>query len=175
MAYQSNKPESTDIRSQSQIDIQANFIAIKNLVDVDHGTFGDAKEGKHTQLTIPNTVVSGSLPPLTTATEVMLYAKNEALWFRKHNRPVGDVSQDIDFTTITGTPVKYDFPVVFPNDCYSVQLTANLGAVPAHNQEFLYVVDLKAASFIPICNTSTTVGSGNYVNGREFYYFAIGI
>jgi hypothetical protein len=195
MAYQSNKPESTDIRSQSQIDMQANFIAIKNLIDKDHKTFGDTNEGKHIQLTIPNTVVSVSLPPVTGPTEVMLYAKDEALWFRKHNRPAGDVTEDIDFTTINGiingsvklpsgiilkwgksstvlvgdVPQIYTFPITF-NTCYSVMINPILGT-GVKNRDSLYVTDVLAASFIPVCNSSGDA----FVHGRNFYYFAVGI
>lgn len=58
MAYNENIPLATDRIKDSQADILANFSAIKTLVDINHGTFGAADEGKHPFVTLPVQSVS---------------------------------------------------------------------------------------------------------------------
>jgi len=53
MAYQQNIPQASQRLKDSQADLLANFQAIKQLIDVNHGTFGSASEGKHTKVTYP--------------------------------------------------------------------------------------------------------------------------
>jgi len=60
MAYNENIPQATDAIQQSQGEILANFQALKQLIDVNHSTFGSATEGKHAKIDIPNL---GVIPP----------------------------------------------------------------------------------------------------------------
>lgn len=97
MAYQQNKPQANDVKSQSQADIQGNFQAIKTLIDVNHGTFGSANEGKHNKVSLP----VQSPAPTFAAGEEGLYtflnpttAKNELY---VHRQTV-DAPTDIPFT-----------------------------------------------------------------------------
>lgn len=53
MAYTTNVPLANQRISATQQPIQDNFIAIKTLIDVNHGTFGSATEGKHEKVTFP--------------------------------------------------------------------------------------------------------------------------
>ncbi len=53
MAYNANIPLATDQLSQSQIDINANFQALKTLIDVNHVDFASADQGKHAKVTFP--------------------------------------------------------------------------------------------------------------------------
>lgn len=53
MAYNNNIPQATDAINNSQPQILANFAAIKTLIDINHGTFGAADEGKHKFVTLP--------------------------------------------------------------------------------------------------------------------------
>lgn len=98
MAYQENKPQSTDAPSVSQSDLLGNFQAIKTLIDVNHATFGSATEGKHPIVHFPMlTVISGSVPAATTTTEYALYSTTAGLWVRPPNKTAGTVTSDINF------------------------------------------------------------------------------
>lgn len=70
MAYNSLIPAASDRLSVSQGDIQANFAAIKTLVEVNHETFGSANEGKHKFLQLPEQGAA----PTTAANEGALYS-----------------------------------------------------------------------------------------------------
>ena len=75
MAYNEAIPQSTDLLSQSQADIQTNFAAIKTLVDINHETFDTADQGKHKHVTL----TEQGADPTTAANEVAVYAKLSAL------------------------------------------------------------------------------------------------
>lgn len=53
MAYFNNIPQPTDAINNSQPQLLSNFAAIKTLIDINHGTFGAADEGKHKLVTLP--------------------------------------------------------------------------------------------------------------------------
>jgi hypothetical protein len=75
MAYNQNIPAASDLISQSQSDIQANFQAIQTLLTINHGIFGAVDEGKHKHVSFPNQAAS----PTTTATEVALFSRSSSL------------------------------------------------------------------------------------------------
>jgi len=75
MAYNANKPQSSDVPATSQADILANFIAIKTLIDVNHATFSDASEGKHKHVSLPEQAAS----PATLVNEIALFSRQSAL------------------------------------------------------------------------------------------------
>lgn len=75
MAYNQNIPEASDLISQSQADLKANFQAIQTLLTVNHEIFGAAGEGKHKHVSFPNQSAS----PTTTATEVAVFARSSSL------------------------------------------------------------------------------------------------
>jgi len=72
MAYNQNIPQATDDPSVSQAQLLGNFLAIKQLVDVNHGTFSAADEGKHKYVTLPQQAAA----PATAALEMALYVKD---------------------------------------------------------------------------------------------------
>ena len=78
MAYQQNIPQSTDLLSDSQSDIQGNFQAIQTLIDVNHYDFADAtNQGKHFMVSMPP---QPSAPPVPFAAgEVGLYSYINAI------------------------------------------------------------------------------------------------
>lgn len=74
MAYNNNIPQPSDTIASSQDPILQNFQAIKQLVDVNHGTFGGTgvnQEGKHKFVEMPNQ----SADPAGAASEMTLFAK----------------------------------------------------------------------------------------------------
>lgn len=69
MPYDESIPQPTDTLQQSQPQLLANFAAIKTLIDVNHGTFAAATEGKHLKLEMPDL---GATPTFT-GTDVGMY------------------------------------------------------------------------------------------------------
>lgn len=72
MPYNQNIPQATDQLKNSQSQILANFQAIKTLIDVNHGTFSAADQGKHKWVTLPQQGAA----PATAASEMALYTKS---------------------------------------------------------------------------------------------------
>lgn len=99
MSYTYNKPDATDTISSSQSVIKDNFTAIKSLIDVNHVTFGDPSEGKHSIVHFPNlTVTPGSIPAATSATEYALYSTSSGLFLRLPSQTAGTVTLDRNIT-----------------------------------------------------------------------------
>lgn len=100
MSYQQNIPAATDIKSQSQSDIQGNFQAIKTLIDINHVTFGSADQGKHNKVSFPLTSTS-PVAPVFAATEEGLYNLVNATTSKNElyvHRQTVDAPTDIPFT-----------------------------------------------------------------------------
>lgn len=73
MAYKPNIPMATDAISQSQIDLQNNFGALKTLIDVNHVDFTNtADQGKHLKVTFP----VQSVAPVFNVGEIGMYNLN---------------------------------------------------------------------------------------------------
>lgn len=100
MAYQQNIPAATDVKSQSQSDIQGNFQAIKTLIDINHVTFGSSDQGKHNLVTFPLTSTS-PVAPTFAATEEGLYNLVNATTGKNElyvHRQTVDAPTDVPFT-----------------------------------------------------------------------------
>lgn len=89
MAYNSNIPQPNDELKDSQADILENFTQIKNLIDVNHETFGSANEGKHKFVQFPE-----GAAPATAVDEGALYVapgvqslESELIFRRENNGP----------------------------------------------------------------------------------------
>lgn len=104
MAYTYNKPDATDTISSSQSVLKDNFTAIKSLVDINHVTFGDPDEGKHTKLVMPKQTTF----PATAATEWSLFSAldlggvNTQLFLR-NNSSAATITNDINLTGASKT------------------------------------------------------------------------
>lgn len=100
MAYDQNIPQATAKLKNSQPKIKDNFQALKTLIDVNHGTFGAADQGKHKFVTMPEQSPNG---PATSADEMALYTKAVAgvtqMFLRREN--VVATGAEIDFTSAT--------------------------------------------------------------------------
>lgn len=110
MAYDANKPDAGDTISSSQAVLKDNFTAIKQLVDVNHVTFGLTNQGKHHTVSIPSIVITGgSIPIATAAAEWALYTDSVSgnLFLRIPSQGAGTVTGDINLTggtfSTTGT------------------------------------------------------------------------
>lgn len=185
MAYQSSKPESTDILSQSQSDIKGNFTSIESLVGENHVTFDIPNAGKHKHVTLPEQAAA----PATAIDEIALYAKavggNSALFIRPENSGTEiDISTAVTAaigtcTLPSGIILKWGtgtanqaaattFAAPFPTGCLNVSISPR---ETGGSQHFVQVKDgsLTAAQFQTYCYSR----SGT-VNTTGIYYFAIG-
>lgn len=139
MAYNQNIPQPNDLLSQSQGEIQQNFSEIQTLVGINHINFGAAGAGKHLYLQLPEHAA-----PTTAVNEAGFYANVGAtsavteLFFRRENN--GDEIPMTEHLAVAtgwsylpsgiilqwgqGGSGAFVFPKVFPNNCFSVNLTA---------------------------------------------------
>lgn len=111
MAYQPNVPQSTDLLSDSQSDIQGNFQAIQTLIDVNHYDFGTADEGKHFAVSMPPQASSPAIA--FAAGEVGLYSYINAttsqteLYINKTNQAtVTQIPATASSLSITSAPAQ---------------------------------------------------------------------
>lgn len=88
MAYTANTPQATDRINDTQPLILANFQGIQTLINVNHGTFGAADEGKHKWVTMPE----NAAPTASAVNEAVFYANvgansgvTELYWQRENN------------------------------------------------------------------------------------------
>lgn len=128
MAYQSNIPQASNRLSDSQADLLGNFQAIKQLIDVNHGTFGSASEGKHTKVTYP----VQSPQPTFSAGDLGTYSflnpttgKNELYVHKIQNATTADVPLTASSLS-TATPAQGSGGWTFlPSGMYWVTGSAN--------------------------------------------------
>lgn len=101
MAYQATIPKPTDRLNQSQADLLENFAQLKTLIDVNHGTFGAADQGKHFKVSLPEQSDS----PGTDANEMALYTKEvgTATQMFLQREGLAAMGVDIDFTSLDTT------------------------------------------------------------------------
>ena len=94
MAFNQNIPQPSDALDQSQADLLANFQALKALIDINHGTFSAADEGKHKWVTMPEQ----SAAPTTALNDIAMYTKAVSgvtqLFLRNENN-----GSEVDFTS----------------------------------------------------------------------------
>jgi len=186
MAYNNAIPAAGDLLSQSQADIQDNFAALKTLIDVNHGTFAAADEGKHKHITLPEQ----GADPTTLANEKAMYAKQSALsgvselFIR--NESDGTVTE---FTSSTQAASGY---TRLPSGILLKWGTSVVGADATANIAYESTIEFAAvynasvtiqgqsgnagACYVQSFDTiSLTVYNASSSGGRTFYYFVIGI
>lgn len=96
MAYQPTIPLATDRLSQSQGDIQGNFVAISSWVNTDHVDFNTVNAGQHKFVTMPQQTAD---PAVTgTATDLRIYNKAYNAGVNPSNR------NEIYLQRMTGSP-----------------------------------------------------------------------
>ena len=186
MAYNNAIPGANDLLSQSQSDILQNFAAIQTFIAVNHETFGDANEGKHKFVSLPEQVAA----PTTAVNEIALYTKEVgivAALFLRHE----DDGTEVDITTAvkavagtctlpSGIIIKWGsgvadsanptvYPAAFPTTTLSVQLTSRVTG--GATQHFTQVVDgtLAAAGL-----STRSYTRGGHAQASSVYFLAIG-
>jgi len=195
--YQPTKPAAIDQLNDSQDDIQKNFEAIKDLIDVNHETFagGAGDEGKHKYVTMPEQGVDVTSAPQTLANETAIYcrlndaATASALFFRPEGQGAG-AGTEYDFTSATKAASGY---TMLPSGLIIKWGTGNVGAnaagiavyeatvgfttVYSANATLNGTAGMDKALFIQTLGlNSITVYNANANGGnRTFYYFVIGV
>ena len=192
MAYNPNIPQPTDLLSQSQTDILANFQAIQTLIDVNHVDFASGNQGKHFFIQFP----VQSPVPTTGGGEVGLYCQtstyttNPELVFSHQNGAgivefTSSLQASAGWTYLpSGILLKWgqgtangsatiNFPVaatipVF-NNVFSVQLTPYQNTVSDANI-FVTLTSFNATSITAYGSTRVTTGATAVI----FQYLAIG-
>ncbi len=107
MSYVTTIPDANNTPAYDVAQMQTNFAAIKALIDVNHVTFDDGQQGKHTLLNLEKqTVVGGSFPPATSADEYTLYSRLDGatlgLFIRPPNSTIGSTTGEIPLTSTAG-------------------------------------------------------------------------
>lgn len=189
MAYNNAIPAANDLISQSQSDIQQNFAAIQTLIEVNHGTFGAATEGKHKFTSL----VEQGAAPVTAANEIALYTKEiggiSALFLRHES-----AGTEVDITTAVkaspgtctlpcGIILKWGtgsvssgqqtsgvvtFSTAFPTAALSVVITASNDPSGYSSDNIINAITLTTASFY------ARRASDHKNTALTFYYIAIG-
>lgn len=191
MAYNSAKPAANDLLSQSQSDIQQNFLEIQTLIDINHITFGSANQGKHLYLQLPEHAA-----PATAVNEAGFYANVGAtstiseLFFRRENNgasipmtervsasatngwtylPSGIILQWGTATMNGGVSnLVVNLPRAFPTSIYSVTATPN--NTPGGSFTDI-IMAIQATSTTQITAKRKT----NFGSACSFNFLAIGI
>lgn len=198
MAYNSNIPQPTDPKSQSQGEMLANFTEINTFVDVDHGAFNGADQGKHKRLNMVTNAAPGfaageagfyrnifTSGGFTTANEEIIYRDTAGNEFPTTASGVNTgqrwsfISSGllIKFGTVNiaaGTdtfnyPVAGDVPVF--SSVFSVNISLQnpiVGDVDAA----VRIISTTATSIQVFTSNRTTTGAAS--GGQAMFYMAIG-
>ena len=102
MAYK-NIPLPTDSKNVSQGDIKENFLQIASFTEKDHVSFDGAVNdiGKHKQVMFTDMTIDATHPPVTTASEIMLYQDNGKLKLRPTGQAAGDQANEFNLMPVT--------------------------------------------------------------------------
>lgn len=93
MAYQSNIPQPTDRRNDSQLDLLNNFIALEATIQLNHGDINGADDGKHKFVTFPQQAAS----PVTAGNDMDIVNKNSVRTARSELWLVDNIGVGNDF------------------------------------------------------------------------------
>ncbi len=187
MTFNPNIPQPTDDLSDSQGQILTNFSSCNTSFGVNHYAFSDvtANNGKHKFMQMPQQVAA----PVTAGNELALVAIDQSgeteLCYRKPTNgaviqltgvdvvstqngttflPGGMILKWGTFTYANSTSTVVTFPIAFPNNCFSVQITVLSPPATA------FIGTLRLAP----TKTSFSAGQDTTYNGRTGYYMAIG-
>lgn len=197
MAYQANIPTASQRLADSQADLLGNFQAIKQLIDVNHDTFGSPTEGKHKFVSFPDQVASptvaadevalfGRLSTLTNTSELCIRKESNGAvyeftsagattngWTRLPSGILlkwGGQAGVNGLTTIT-FPAGATIPAFTSNFMVSVTTSYNSPTNDGPPNGFIRLVDWSTASFRIFASNRSSTGAQTL----GLTYFAIGI
>ena len=171
MAYDPTIPKATDLLSQSQSDILANFDAINMWVDVDHAGFGSPVEGKHNKVSFPVQPPFPAPPPAFLAGEIGLYSLLNSLT-TKNELYVANSS-----TPTVRTPMTASLLSLTPNPGSNVDgwtylpsgLLIKWGSGTANgNTAFLFPVSVNTPAFVGVMSMQITTYTNNVADTNTF-------
>lgn len=204
MAYSNQIPRATDQLNDSQLDLLNNFIAIQQLVDVNHINFNlGIESGKHKQVTLPVNVA----PTPTLANEVNVFSQTSALsslfpantaalfWQTTNGGPVvnmtsGAIQVGPPITGFTFLPsgllVKFGKVVLTVGLSQVITYPVAAGTIPVFTSNpysiqvtnFSLAVNPRVVNLNLLSTTSFTVSVFDLAGapaGSELFYVAIGV
>lgn len=195
MSYQNSIPLATDAMSTSQGDLQGNFLTLDSAWNVNHVQMNLPAQGKHHFIHIPNGIFGAAFPLVTGGNEVALYAESGNLYFRPASQAVGvhTLDQKLNMDVATGATnsvtfpngiihkwgtnsgsgtVYTPFPIIFPHECYSVQITTSTaGGNDAKAIAILKDIPAGGAGFNAKCVRRDEI---NDPRNTSFTWFAVG-
>jgi hypothetical protein len=194
MTYNPNIPQATDLISNSQPQILANFNQLNVQFGVDHQAFNTGSgngDGTHKQITFDNAPTeptpSGTISnifPLLVGSNQELFFKNASTEYNgagKVQLTGASVLNTNGYITLpnaliiqwgigtwtppgTATQVTINFPLMFPAHAWNVQMIQ----IGLNFNNILNVTSINQSSFI------ATRAGGVTSNPQSFYWFAIG-
>lgn len=182
MSYQANIPQPTNRLKDSQQDILDNFMAIKQLVDVNHATFGSATEGKHSFVEFPTATPTKN----TLATpEVALYSKNGAqsgvpeLYFQRNNLAADmgyAITESLQATNgwtrlPSGILIKWGTAAIAQRNSLITIIYPVAGNIPVFTSVFMVQASQTFAAGPSLGQLNTAVSTGNFTT-VDFQVFA---
>jgi len=192
MAYNATIPKPTDALQDSQGDILDNFAAIKLFVDVDHKTFGDANQGAHAKVTLPDFAAAATF----TGTNAGIYAQTSTLTTKNELYSHVTGRTDVPFTASYGDETATQGWAYLPSGillkwgtasktglAQSVFFEKNVGVIPEFTEIYnVQVSTFTVGDFFAWHQSYTTIGFTVNCTERStagtatvgFEYFAIG-
>jgi len=203
MAYQQNIPQPTDLLSQSQQDILGNFQGIYTLVNVNHGNFDTANQGKHLFVSLPEQAMA----PGTLADEAAIYSAvgvgsgvTELVFQRENNGPTYAFTESgnnaLGWTrlpsglmmrwgvqTVAAGPPLHTFANLFvaagswpgfATAVYTVQITSIPSPAPAVDSGNMVLLSSFTVTDLSVLSV-VRGGAANTFGACSFNYLAIGI
>lgn len=178
MAYNQNIPQPTNRLKDSQADLLANFQAIKQLVDVNHATFGDVNEGKHKFVTMPEQGAS----PTTAINEMALFTRQSALSSvaelvirRENNGPAVEFTSSTQATNgwtrlPSGILIKWGTASITSRNSLETIIFPVAGTIPVFTAVFTVqaLQTFGAGPSLGQLNTAVSAGNFTTVNFQVF-------
>lgn len=149
MTFQASIPNASDLISVSQTDLKNNFTALNTSWNVNHVGFNSSGAGKHKFLEL----VNQSGDPAGAITEMTLFSKtdgagNSQVYYKRNSAgssfqltgrdPTGTTNGTTflpggfimiwGFIAAATNGSTQTFPTPFPNNCFNVQVTINIGS-----------------------------------------------
>lgn len=167
MAYDPTIPKATDLLSQSQSDILANFDAIDVWVNVDHAGFGSPVEGKHNKVSFPvqspqSTFLAGEIGLYSFLNT--LTTKNE-LYIANSSSPTVRTPMTASLLSLTPNPgSNVDGWTYLPSG-----VLVKWGSGTANgNTAFLFPVSANTPAFVGVMSMQITTYASNVADTNTF-------
>lgn len=181
MAFNQDVPQPNDRIKDSQAAILANFRALKQLIDINHETFGSPNEGKHKRVDMPRVAAPGSADdqvalyakagPISGSTEVFMQRDNVAT---ELNWTEASAAQNGYSSLPSGLLMKWGSSTTDGDGNINVDMNAT---GRAFTTAYIVTITPRATgnfSYSASIAGGTTIAGTINGNNIDFYWFAIG-